>query len=289
MRNLIIKRTKSFVGCLSKMKIYIEDPTSNEIIINNTPCRKIGDLKNGEEKTFQITEQESKVFVIGDKSTKEYCCEYYQLPDSSDDIVLSGKNKFNPAAGNAFRFDNNESQGIDEYRKQGVHKGVLILIIAVVIGAIAGFLTTSELFLNKTPDVKNFSSNGMTIALTDEFTEVDVVNFTAAYESENVFVFALKEAFTLFDGFGDNTIEQYTDLVIESNSLDSVQTKTDDGLTLFEYTYTLPETNDVYKYFAYTYKANDAFWLIQFAVLNESADEYAQQITEWANSVEFDS
>ena len=258
-------------------------------IINNTPCRKIGDLKNGEEKTFQITEQESKVFVIGDKSTKEYCCEYYQLPESSEDIVLSGKNKFNPAAGNAFRFDNNESQGIDEYRKQGVHKGVLILIIAVVIGAIAGFLTTSELFLNKTPDVKNFSSNGMTIALTDEFTEVDVVNFTAAYESENVFVFALKEAFTLFDGFGDNTIEQYTDLVIESNSLDSVQTKTDDGLTLFEYTYTLPETNDVYKYFAYTYKANDAFWLIQFAVLNESADEYAQQITEWANSVEFDS
>ena len=289
MRNLIIKRTKSFVGCLSKMKIYIEDPTSNEIIINNTPCRKIGDLKNGEEKTFQITEQESRVFVIGDKSTKEYCCEYYQLPESSEDIVLSGKNKFNPAAGNAFRFDNNESQGIDEYRKQGVHKGVLILIIAVVIGAIAGFLTTSELFLNKTPDVKNFSSNGMTIALTDEFTEVDVVNFTAAYESENVFVFALKEAFTLFDGFGDNTIEQYTDLVIESNSLDSVQTKTDDGLTLFEYTYTLPETNDVYKYFAYTYKANDAFWLIQFAVLNESADEYAQQITEWANSVEFDS
>lgn len=289
MRNLIIKRTKSFVGCLSKMKIYIEDPTSNEIIINNTPCRKIGDLKNGEEKTFQITEQESKVFVIGDKSTKEYCCEYYQLPESSEDIVLSGKNKFNPAAGNAFRFDNNESQGIDEYRKQGVHKGVLILIIAVVIGAIAGFLTTSELFLNKTPDVKNFSSNGMTIALTDEFTEVDVVNFTAAYESENVFVFALKEAFTLFDGFGDNSIEQYTDLVIESNSLDSVQTKTDDGLTLFEYTYTLPDTNDVYKYFAYTYKANDAFWLIQFAVLNESADEYAQQITEWANSVEFDS
>ncbi|MBP1575986.1 MAG: hypothetical protein J6A68_00485 [Oscillospiraceae bacterium] len=47
MRNLTIKRTKSFVGCLGKMKIYIEDPTSNELLINNTPCRKIGDLKNG--------------------------------------------------------------------------------------------------------------------------------------------------------------------------------------------------------------------------------------------------
>ena len=78
MRNLTIKRTKSFVGCLAKMKIYIEDPTSNEMLINNTSCRKIGDLKNGEEKTFQIGEQEAKVFVIADKLSKNYCNEYYQ-------------------------------------------------------------------------------------------------------------------------------------------------------------------------------------------------------------------
>ena len=54
MRNLTIKRTKSFVACLAKMKIYVEDPTSNEICINNTPCRKLGDLKNGEEKNSYI-------------------------------------------------------------------------------------------------------------------------------------------------------------------------------------------------------------------------------------------
>lgn len=49
MRNLTIKREKSFVGSLAKMKVYIEDPTSNEICINDISCRKIGDLKNGEE------------------------------------------------------------------------------------------------------------------------------------------------------------------------------------------------------------------------------------------------
>ena len=53
MRNLTIKRTKSFVASLVKMKIYIEDPTSDEIVINNVRCRKIGDLKNGEEKPFR--------------------------------------------------------------------------------------------------------------------------------------------------------------------------------------------------------------------------------------------
>ena len=39
MRNLTIKRGKSFVGSLAKMKIYIEDPTSNEMRINDIPCR----------------------------------------------------------------------------------------------------------------------------------------------------------------------------------------------------------------------------------------------------------
>ncbi len=146
MRNLTIKRTKSFVACLAKMRIYIEDPTSSEILINNTPCRKIGDLKNGEEKTFQIDEGEAKVFVIADKLSKNYCNDYYQLPAGQEDISLSGKNKFNPANGNAFRFDNNETEEIIANRKRGTRKGIIILIIAVIVGAVVGYVIGSSLF-----------------------------------------------------------------------------------------------------------------------------------------------
>ena len=96
MRNLTIKRTKSFVACLAKIRIYIEDPTANEISINNTPCRKLGELKNGEEKTFQIPNEAVKVFVIADKLSRNICNEYYQIPEGEDDISLSGKNKYNP-------------------------------------------------------------------------------------------------------------------------------------------------------------------------------------------------
>lgn len=287
MRNLTIKRTKGFVGCLAKMKIYIQDPTSNEILINNTPCRKIGDLKNGEEKTFQIEEKEAKVFVIADKLSKNYCNEYYQLPDGQEDIFLSGKNKFNLANGNAFRFDNNESEEIIANRKHGTRKGALVLILVAAIGAVAGYLITSALFFNKTPSVKTFSSNGMAITLTDEFKETNIENYTVVYDSKNVAVFALKEAFTLVDGFEDYTPKQYADLVIQTNNLESAETKTTEGLTHFEYSFTNPETNDVYQYFSYVYKTNDAFWLIQFTTLNKNVDEYTQQITEWAKSVEF--
>lgn len=130
MRNLTIKRMKSFACCLAKIKIYIEDPTSNEILINNTPCRKIGDLKNGEEKTFQITEQEAKVFVIADKSSKNYCKEYYLLPNGQEDIFLSGKCELDPA--NAFHLEKNQSSVFIANLKSASKQRPLNLTVAII-------------------------------------------------------------------------------------------------------------------------------------------------------------
>ena len=287
MRNLTIKREKSFVGCLAKMKIFIEDPASTEMHINNTPCRKIGDLKNGEEKIFQISEQEAKVFVIADKLSKNYCNEFYQLSAGQGDVFLSGKNKFNLANGNAFRFDNNESEEAVASRKRGTRKGLLILIVAIIVGAVFGYSITSNLFLNQTPEPKDFSSNGMNITLTDEFVKTDIENYTVAYDSKNVAVFALKEAFALADGFQDYTLEQYGGLVLQNNSLSS-KIEDKEGLTGFEYEFTNPNTKDTYKYFSFIYKSNDAFWLVQFATLTQNADAYSSKIIEWAKTISFD-
>ena len=122
MRNLTIKRNKRTAASLIKAKVYIEDNFSSELTINGVPCRKIGELKNGEEKTFQIGEEEAKVFVIADKLSKDYCNDFYQLPSGMEDISLSGNNILNPAAGNPFRFDNNTSAGVEENRKKGAKK-----------------------------------------------------------------------------------------------------------------------------------------------------------------------
>lgn len=286
MRNLTIKRTKSFVGCLSKMKVYIEDPTS-EFQISGIPCRKIGDLKNGEEKTFQIEEQAAKVFVIADMITKNYCNEYYQLPSGQEDVFLSGKNVFNPATENAFRFDNNDSEEIIANRKRNARKGILVLVIAAVVGLTVGFFIGFGSTLRKAPDKKTFFADGMSVTLTDEFRETEIENCVAAYDSKNIAVFVLKEPFTLAEGFEDYTLKQYADLLIQNNNMGSAEIKTVEGLTCFEYAFTNPETNDTFRYFSYVYKTDDAFWLIQFAVLSDNADQYVQRIAEWAGSVEF--
>jgi hypothetical protein len=270
------------------MKIYIEDPISTEIYINNTPCRKIGTLKNGEEKNFQIGEQEAKVFVIADKLSKNYCNEFYQLSAGQEDVFLSGKNKFNLANENAFRFDNNANEEAKQNRKNGSKKGALVLCATIIVGAILGYTSASNIFSASKVESKFFSKNGMSITLTNEFRQTQMQNFTNCYDSAKVAVFALKEEFTLAEGFENYTLEQYGNLVLQYNNFSSSELKNIDGLTGFEYEFTNPDTNDTYKYFSFVYKSNDAFWLVQFATLTENVDEYGSKIIEWAKTISFE-
>ena len=122
------------------MKIYIEDATANDIVISNVPCRKLGELKNGEEKTFAIEENEAKIFVIADKMSKEYCNEMYKLPKGSENIYLSGRPRFNLSSGNAFRFNDNQDDEAIENRNAGKEKGKKVLLTAIIIGFIIGFM-----------------------------------------------------------------------------------------------------------------------------------------------------
>ena len=100
------------------MKVWIEDP-AGDLVIDGVPCRLLGKLKNGEEGSFEIGEDAARVFVIGDKLSRSFCSDFYEIPAGSDDVVLSGVNRFNPATGNAFRFDGNASEEVVANRKKG--------------------------------------------------------------------------------------------------------------------------------------------------------------------------
>ncbi|MBR5136811.1 MAG: hypothetical protein IKV30_02155 [Clostridia bacterium] len=289
MRNLTIKRHKSFVGCAVKLKVYIEDPTSNELTISKVSCRKIGELKNGEEKTFQVEEEARKVFVIADKLSKDFCNEYYQLPESSEDIYLSGKPKYNLATSNAFRFDDNDSEEVKLYREKKKGIGIAVLIIAAIVGFGAGFIATSGLFddlFSKTAYPKTFTSNGLTITLTEAFDEVEMSSYNVVFDSKHVAVFALEEEFSLMAGLEDYTVRQYLELVIQANNQGNISVKYEDGLYSYVYDATNPQTKDTYTYFVYGFKSDDSFWSVQFAVLADEAEEFEEQIIEWAKTIE---
>ena len=286
MRNLTIERRKTFVGCAMKMKVYIEDPGANDTTINGVTCRFLGKLKNGEEKSFLIDEREAKVFVIADSLSKGFCNDYYQIPAGDEDISLSGKNLFNPATGNAFRFDNNNSADVAASRRKGENKGVVVLIVSLIIGAIVGMCISNGIIRSLDSRPKDFSEQEMTVTLTREFGEFAAEGFTVSYSSEDVVVFALREDFSLAEGLGDFTLDDYAALVMYNNGIEGAELKNVDGIPYFEYDTDFED--ETYSYAIFMYKASDAFWLFQFATHDEDYDKLKLDILGWASSVRFE-
>ena len=296
MRNLTIKRMKSFVACLCKMKVYIEDSESNEIIINNTPCRKLGELKNGEEKTFYITGKSSKIFVIADAFSKSFCNEYYQLPSGNEDITLSGKNEFDLTMGNAFRFDNNDSPEIAASRKKSKKKGAVILALALAVGIALGAFISTFLILknleNKTPKI--FSCNELSITLTAAFEDSyysdddpDYIGYDFICETEDILVTGAREPFSFFEEINVVTLEEYGDFILSINELRHLELKEDGDYIYFEYDRSFEETDRDVHYYICLYKADEAFWLVQFMTSTKDFAKYSSNIVEWANTVTF--
>lgn len=286
MRNLTIKRNKRFSACLAKFKIYVEDYENPDLAIGEVPCRKLGDIKNGEEKTFTVDNGSVKVFVIADLASKDYCNEFYQLPEGEDDVYLSGQasGSYSTSLGTPFVFDGNETPEVLEHRRRGKKKGTIVLITAIIVGFAIGFVSS----YTSIPRDKVFTCEGMSITLTNKFNTFENEYYTEVYDSRDAAVMVLREGFDLFEGLDELSVKEYAEAVAEGNELSAGDVKTGNGLTWFEYDYTDTETNDEYRYYAYAYKDTDAFWLIQFAVFSDEADEMKPKVEKWAASVTFE-
>ncbi len=135
-------------------------------------------------------------------------------------------------------------------------------------------------------DAKEFTSNGLTITLTEAFVEKEQAGYTVCYDSKSVAVIVLKESFSLQAGIKDWTLEHYADLIKSSNSTHSPSNPTKVGNHMvMEYTFFNPNTNITYHYYTCMYKGSDAFWMVQFACDVNDIDEYKPYMIEWADSV----
>ena len=281
MRNLTIKREKNFVGCLISSKVYIEDYESSDLTINKIPCRKLGEVKNGEEKTFEIGNNEAKVFVISDKLSKDYSNEFYQLSAGENDVALIGKCEYNPAGGNAFRFYNNDTEETVKNRKKGNKVGIIILVCALVVGFILGFVSV---FIESCAPM-DISYSNMTMTVTAEFEkDSDSYGFDCCYYSYDISIFIDKHSFADMPNLKNLSLREYGNAIIDEYDLGG-SLKTENGLTYYEYTNT--NDGDVYMFRGYIYESYDAFWSIEFGALKEDFIDREDEIKEWAASVAF--
>lgn len=136
------------------------------------------------------------------------------------------------------------------------------------------------------PGEKTFSNEGVTITLTDEFSEKMIGGKVAYYESETVKVTQMQETFTALEEAGiptDITLQRYVQAVINKNKLKDSKLRLEGELVY----YTREETlyNRDYKYMTVVYKSADGFWSITFGVRKEKYDGCRDDFLKWASSV----
>ena len=283
MRNLIITREKSFVACLAVMKVYIEDPLNPELTINNTPCRKLGTLKNGEQKSFPIEDTAARVFVIADKLSKSFCNEFFDVPAGTFDVAIKGKNHYNVFAGNPFRFEGVDNEEVLANRKKTRRKSYILMAIIMPIALIIGFCLGYFGVSSGEESPETFSREGMSITLTSDFMYVPQEGYTACYGNAQYSVLAIKEEFSLFPE--KITLDEYADLVLAESS--DIEVLEYEGLKCFEYAADGSDGTE-YCYFATVFETDDAFWLIQFATETEKYEEALPSFIEWAKTITFE-
>lgn len=159
-------------------------------------------------------------------------------------------------------------------------KKVLYLLLLIVV-AVTGCALLE-------PEEKTFTDKGMSITLTDDFTEKDLVSTTVYFESMDAVVTGLKEEFSTLEEAGltkDSIVEDYAKAVAYNNKKED-EIKTEDGLTYF--TYTSDVNGKTYFYIASMYKSNDAFWLFNFACDSSDQEQFENTFKTWAKSVKFE-
>ena len=279
MRTLTIIRRKRFVACLRADRVYIEDHDKSDTVISGTPCRKIGTLKNGEEKSFEIDDSRQRVYIVSDVLSKGISNDYYEIPEGTDNVYLSGMRSYNPATGSAFRFDNNNNEGAIRNRSRGTRIGVAVLIVAAIVGFIIGILIG-----NRPPVSEEFVRGEVSITLMSDFDEFDSDGHYATYSNGEISVFVVDFAKEeLIDGL---TFNEFAEAMVESDEYDASSLKTDGELRYFYYDAEVDD-GESNRYYSYLYETDDTFWVIQFVCDVNEVELYKSVISDYAKTVEF--
>ena len=167
--------------------------------------------------------------------------------------------------------------------RTAVKKGLLVMMIAVVIGAILGFGGTSIVLGARDNREKVFTASDFQITLTEGFSEKLISGVTKAYSSRGVSITFRKAGFNSSNE--DFTAEQYArSIMLVSGIVGTV--RSDGELTYFAAEGTSADGRRITG-FAYTFKTDECFWVVEFNVRRSQISRYEKAIKKYAESIVF--
>ena len=265
------------------MQVFMEvkEQAEAELLIAGIPCKKIGALKNGGEITFEAPEEETKLIVIGDKLSKEFCNEIYVLEAGSEDVTLTGRNKYDPVSGNPFRIDGNSSKVSTNQRKKSKAIAWAVLGIAAIVGLVVGYTIGTSFPSNI------FTYEELSITLTDKFKgythEGD--SYDVFYESDDLIV-AIKRT-AIDSSNSDLTAKEFAEANYKDINGASFEVFEKDGYAYFGYDTLNDDDQPIDSGIACIYKSEDAFWLVDFFSDADSFEDQIDTVFKYADSVKF--
>ncbi len=160
----------------------------------------------------------------------------------------------------------------------------VILIMFILIIAAVLFIKDNVLFIpNSIGELKEFSKDGMTITLTDDFVEMESqMGFDAYYVTDYCGVMVLKEPFSLEEGLSELPLSDYIRDVIANNGHTNTEPQQVDDLWYYV------NNTDGLRYYSYCYKGSDAFWVVQFGCYREDAAALEDLFYMFASTVNVD-
>ncbi len=287
MRHITVKREKTSVACLAQMTVFVEDSTTIDAVLDGLPCRRVGLLANNGELTFEIDDAPRRVYVVY-ADHKPDGNEYYPVPAGFEDMVISGKNVYNPGNGNPFRFNGITDERLLAARKKKSKRGVLVFIAAIVIGLLVGVGVgvLRGLAGRETPaEPKTFTKGDFSITLTDAFEEITDPDYVVVYVSDDASAAVFRERLSA-DKLAEITPADYAAVLAKMSEIDA-EVQSANGLTFFEYEYPA-EDGTPCSYLMVVYKTGDSFWAIQFGSFKTDYTEFRPQFIEWAQSAAFE-
>lgn len=184
--------------------------------------------------------------------------------------------------------------GIGKSKPKLNKTSIVLMGISFVLSIVYLILNAVGFFEPKIKD-KAFYFDDFSIVLNDTFTESELVSCDAVFLSDDVMICVTKEE---FDGLTENchigmsnTAYEYANYVANANN------KTDKAIEITreiingkEYTYftftTEEEKSRTNR--TYSYKTDDAFWIVQFITFSEEYDSLIGTIESYASSIEFE-
>ena len=98
--------------------------------------------------------------------------------------------------------------------------------------------------------------------------------FTFTLDSADLAIFGLHDSFADFPEVEAYTLEEYTELVIQGNGLDSVPA-TREGKDYIYFTYTYQADGAEHKYLTGLFRSSEGFWMVQITAPADAYDEAA--------------